>query len=126
MGVTDVMLGWVGSVLSVPNGQADSCRESCFMRSMCDAAVQGWGTLVRGTISKGRFVQGTQHPELSVGTHRSGTHQPRKRCDVSPSPNDVSPTENSWMLHPLDKVSLGYFAPDRTIPSLHSDFLIAF
>ncbi len=40
------------------------------------------------------------------------------RCNVSPSPTDVSPTENSWMLHPLDKVSLGYFAPDRTIPSL--------
>ena len=28
-------------------------------------------------------------------------------CNVSPSPTDVSPTENSWMLHPLDKVSLG-------------------
>ncbi len=24
-------------------------------------AVQGWDTLVRGTISKGRFVQGVQH-----------------------------------------------------------------
>jgi hypothetical protein len=44
------------------------------------------------------------------------------RCNVSPSPNDVSPTENSWMLHPLDKVSLGYFAPDRTIPSLWFDW----
>jgi hypothetical protein len=42
-------------------------------------------------------------------------------CNVSPSPTDVSPTENSWMVHPLDKVSLGYFAPDRTIPSLNSD-----
>ncbi len=41
-----------------------------------------------------------------------------KRCNVSPSPTDVSPTENSWMLQPLDKVSLSYFAPDRTIPSL--------
>jgi hypothetical protein len=47
-------------------------------------------------------------------------------CNVSPSPTGVSPTENSWMLHPLDKVSLGYFAPDQTIPSLNSDFLIAF
>ncbi len=45
------------------------------------------------------------------------------RCNVSPSPTDVSPTENSWMLHPLDKVSLGYFAPDRTIPSLSSDWI---
>jgi hypothetical protein len=41
-----------------------------------------------------------------------------RRCNVSPSPTDVSPTENSLMLHPLNKVSLGYFAPDRTIPSL--------
>jgi hypothetical protein len=29
-------------------------------------------------------------------------------CNVSPSPTDVSLTENSWMLHPLDKASLGY------------------
>ncbi len=47
-------------------------------------------------------------------------------CNVSPSPIDVSPTKNSWMLHPLDKVSLGYCAPDQTIPSLNTDFLIAF
>jgi hypothetical protein len=47
-------------------------------------------------------------------------------CNVSPSPTDVSLTENSWMLHPLDKVALGYFAPDRTIPCLNSDFLIDF
>ncbi len=40
-----------------------------------------------------------------------------------PSPTDVSPTENSWMLHPLDKVSLGYLAPDWTIPSLNSDWI---
>jgi hypothetical protein len=44
-------------------------------------------------------------------------------CNVSPSPTDVSPTENSWMLHPLEKVSLGYFAPDQTIPSLSFDLL---
>jgi hypothetical protein len=48
----------------------------------------------------------------------------RIRCNVSPSPTDVYPTENSWMLHPLDKVSPGYFAPDRTIPSPNFDFLI--
>jgi hypothetical protein len=74
MGVTDVMLGWVGSVLSVPNGQADSCRESCFMRSMCDAAVQGWGTLVRGTISKGHFVKGAQHPRTFGREHIGRGH----------------------------------------------------
>jgi hypothetical protein len=45
------------------------------------------------------------------------------RCNVSPSPADVSPTENSWMLHPLDRLSLGYFAPDRTVPSLNSDLI---
>jgi hypothetical protein len=44
-------------------------------------------------------------------------------CNVSPSPTDVSLTENSWMLHPLDKVSFEYFAPDRTIPSLNSDLI---
>jgi hypothetical protein len=27
------------------------------------------------------------------------------------------------MLHPLDKVSLVYFAPDQTIPSLNSDLI---
>ncbi len=50
------------------------------------------------------------------GARRSSIHLPG--CNVSLSPTDVSSTENSWMLHPLDKVSLGYFAPDRTIPSL--------
>ncbi len=35
----------------------------------------------------------------------------------------ASPTENSWMLHPLNKVSLCYFSPDRTIPSLNSDLI---
>jgi hypothetical protein len=44
-------------------------------------------------------------------------------CNVSPSPTDVSPIENSWMLHPLDKVSLNYFAIERTIPSLNSDLI---
>ncbi len=34
------------------------------------------------------------------------------------SPTDVSPTENSWMLRPLNKASLGYCAPDRCVPTL--------
>ncbi len=46
-----------------------------------------------------------------------------KSCNVSPSPTDVSPTENSWMLHPLYKVSLGYFAPVPTITFLNSDLI---
>ena len=44
-------------------------------------------------------------------------------CNVSLSLTDVSPTKNSWMLHPLKKGSLGYFALDRTIPSLNSDLI---
>jgi hypothetical protein len=46
MGVTDAMSGQVRLVSLVPKGQADQGRE----------------TLVRGVISKGRFVQGAQHP----------------------------------------------------------------
>ncbi len=30
----------------------------------------------------------------------------------------MSPTENSWMLGPLNKASLGYCAPDRCVPTL--------
>ncbi len=56
------------------------------------------------------------------GGERGGGYTLLIGCNVSPSPTDVSPTENSWMLHPLDKVSLGYFGLDRTIPSLNSDF----
>jgi hypothetical protein len=44
-------------------------------------------------------------------------------CNVSLSPTDVSPMENSWMLNLLDKVSLEYFAPDQTIPSLNPDLI---
>jgi hypothetical protein len=39
-----------------------------------------------------------------------------RRVDVSPT--DVSPTENSWMLRPLNKASLGYCVPDRCVPTL--------
>jgi hypothetical protein len=73
MSMTDVMLGKVRSVLLVPNGQADSCRGSCFMRSMRDA-VQGRDTSVRGTISKGRFVQGAQHPRTLGRGHIGRGH----------------------------------------------------
>ncbi len=30
----------------------------------------------------------------------------------------MSPTENSWMLRPLNKVSLGYCVPDQCVPTL--------
>ncbi len=39
-------------------------------------------------------------------------------CRVDVSPTDVSPTENSWMLRPLNKASLGYCVPDRCVPTL--------
>ena len=32
---------------------------------------------------------------------------------------DVSLTESSWMLRPLNKAPLGYFAPDRCVPTLN-------
>ncbi len=34
------------------------------------------------------------------------------------SQTHVSPTENSWMLRPLNKASLGYCVPDRCVPTL--------
>jgi hypothetical protein len=34
------------------------------------------------------------------------------------SPTDVSPTESSWMLRPLNKASLEYCAPDQCVPTL--------
>jgi hypothetical protein len=98
MGVTDVMLGQVRSVYSVPNGQADCCRGSLYAIHALDAwRSPGRDTSVRGIISKGRFVQGAQHPRAfgrgHIGrghinpasgyrTHRSGrqvqgTHCPR-------------------------------------------------
>jgi hypothetical protein len=40
------------------------------------------------------------------------------KCRVDVSPTDVSLTKNSWMLHPLNKASLGYCAPDRCVPTL--------
>ncbi len=41
---------------------------------------------------------------------------PPRRVDVSPT--DVSPTESSWMLRPLNKASLGYCVPNRCVPTL--------
>jgi hypothetical protein len=54
-------------------GQAESCLGSCFMRSM-RGAVQGWDTLVMGTISQGRFVQGGQHPRTFGRRHIGRGH----------------------------------------------------
>jgi hypothetical protein len=72
----------------------------------------------RDALFKGCNIQEFPVRDTSVGD-TSTLHQ--KGCNVCPSPTDVSPTGNSWMLHPIDKLSLGYFVPDRTIPSLNSD-----
>ncbi len=56
------------------------------------------------TVMKGKLMEqglGTNPRAVYVGVDSL------VRCNVNPSPTDVSPTENSWMLHPLDKVSLG-------------------
>jgi hypothetical protein len=39
-------------------------------------------------------------------------------CSLQGCRVDVSPTENSWMLRPLNKASLGYCVPDRCVPTL--------
>ncbi len=59
--------------MSVPNGQADSCRRSCFMRSV-HGAVQGRDTSVRGIISKACFIQGAQHPRTFGRGHIGRGH----------------------------------------------------
>ncbi len=43
---------------------------------------------------------------------------PLTHCRVDVSPTDVSLTENSWMLRPLNKASLGYCATDQCVPTL--------
>ncbi len=43
--------------------------------------------------------------------------------NVSPYPTDVSSDRKFLDVASLGQVSLGYFAPDRTIPSLNSDLL---
>jgi hypothetical protein len=48
-------------------------------------------------------------------TTKSGTIH-KKRVEVTPT--DVSPTENFWMLGPLNKASFGYCASDRCVPTL--------
>ena len=103
MGVADVMLGQVRSVSSVPNGQVDSCRGSCFLRSMHYAVRVGthWSgaQYPRDSLFKGGNIQEHLVGDTWVGD-TSTLHQ--CRCNVSPPLTDVSLTENSWMLHPLD------------------------
>ncbi len=56
------------------------------------------------------------------GGERDGKLRPYthllNHCRVDVSPTDVSLTESSWMLRPLNKLSLGYYASDRFVPTL--------
>jgi hypothetical protein len=45
----------------------------CIVQSMPDT-VKGWDTSVRGTIFKGRFVQGAQHPRTFGQGHIDRGH----------------------------------------------------
>jgi hypothetical protein len=76
MGVTNVMLFQVRSDSSVPNGQADSCRGSCFMQSM-RSAFQGMGHIGQGHNIHGTLCsRGATSKNFRSGTYWSGTHQP--------------------------------------------------
>jgi len=81
-------------------------------------AVYGFLFLV---LVVGRFVvwdgRGARSKELFTSWVGLRKHYGR-RCRVDVSPTDVSPIENSWMLRPLNKASLGYCVPDRCVPTL--------
>ncbi len=49
-------------------------------------AVQGWDTLVKGTIFKGRFVQGAQHPRIFGQGHIDWGHINPASCIQRPNP----------------------------------------
>jgi hypothetical protein len=59
-------------------------------------------------IAKGNFFLGGR----GGGWRQSNN----RRNDVSPT--DVCPTESSWMSRPLNKASLEYCVPDRSVPTL--------
>jgi hypothetical protein len=66
------------------------------------------------------------HPTFHASIHSLHTHNLIQllipshisRCRVDVSPTDVSPTKSSWMLRNWNKASLGYYAPDRCVPTL--------
>jgi hypothetical protein len=74
MGVTDVMLGKVRSVSSLPNGQG-------YLPWILHA-IHAWLGPGSGHMSQGHNIQGTlcsrgtTSKNFRSGTHRSGTHQP--------------------------------------------------
>ncbi len=75
--------------------------------------MQGEGTkplvIVAGRYHMGQHLAFTTLP-LPL------PHPPMASCEWCRI--DVSPTESSWMLRPLNKVSLGYCVPDRRVPTL--------
>ncbi len=61
---------------------------------------------------------GSSLPTLFHGTGIYFYQEILQPCRVDVSPTDVSPTESSWMLRPLNKASLEYCVPDRCVPTL--------
>jgi hypothetical protein len=61
-------------------------------------AVQGWETLVRGTISKGRFVQGAQHSRTFGRGHIGQGHinPASKKGLVAFNINEAKHTSRPW------------------------------
>ncbi len=58
------------------------------------------------------------HPHTSPPRSHSPSSSSTTNYQVGLWVMDVSPTENSWVLHPFNKASLGYCAPDRCVPTL--------
>jgi hypothetical protein len=85
-------------------------------------ALQGWDTSVRGTISKGCFVQGGQHPRIFGQGHIGRGHinpaslklfcSCSRICHDDMSPTKVSLTVFPWTMRPLGDVSLGQSVPE--------------
>ncbi len=82
-----------------------------------------WTLVPLNNASLGQGIFWTTLP-LDVALLDDTPHEKRipKICPIpglhhqDVSPNDVSPTENSWMFHPLNKASLWYCVPDQCVP----------
>jgi hypothetical protein len=90
-------------------------------------AVQGRDTSVRGTISKGRFVQGAQHPRIFDRGHIGRGHinpASNVECCESSSLSVEIRTQQSGSIYPWDPSFKGQFIPGmmskgRIIPMTH-------
>ncbi len=85
-------------------------------RTMCPLNESSWTLRPLNDVSFGLCVLWTMSPLDDASQYnplRTGGW-----CRVDVSPNDVSPTESSWMFRPWTKASLGYCVPDRCVPTL--------